>query len=62
MISKIRTLSAAFGLILLVAGMAGTALAVDPPSAPELDPGSIGSAVTLATGALFVIRGRRAAK
>ena len=63
MISKIRSLAAVLGLMLVVAGMAGTAIAGPlPPDVPELDPSSIGSAVTLATGALFVLRGRRAAK
>ena len=39
--SLIRSMVCAMGLMVLAAGMAGTALAVDPPSVPELDPGSI---------------------
>lgn len=62
MTSMIRSTIAAFGLMLMVAALSGTALAIDPSNAPELDPGSIGSAVTLATGALVVLRGRRAAR
>ena len=48
------------GLALLIAGLSGTAFAVDPPtSAPEIDPGSIASALTLLSGGLLMLSARR---
>jgi hypothetical protein len=49
------------GTILLFLGVAGAALAGVHPPAPEIDPGSAVSALTLLSGALLVIRGRRKA-
>jgi len=45
------------GMGFLFAGVSGLALA--SISVPEIDPGSVGSALALLTGALLVIRGRR---
>ena len=56
-----RSLMTACGFMLLVTGLAGVAAAVDV-QVPELDPGSIGSALTVASGAILVLRGRRAGK
>jgi hypothetical protein len=48
------------GTIFLLLGMATAAMALPPPPvAPEIDPGSTASAVTLMIGALLLIRGRR---
>ncbi len=49
----------AFGMTLLLVGMAGI-LAADRVAAPEIDPGSAGSAIALLSGALLVLRSRRA--
>lgn len=49
----------AFGLALVVAAMSGVALAVDPGDVPEMDPGSVASAMTLLTGGLLWASGRR---
>lgn len=46
------------GLMLLMAGTAGFALASIVP-VPEISAGSAGSALALITGATLVIRGRR---
>jgi hypothetical protein len=43
------------GMILVVIGMSGTAMA----AVPEIDPGSGLSALALLSGALLVIRGSR---
>jgi hypothetical protein len=45
------------GIALLFVGISGLALAIT--GAPEIDPGSAGSAVALLAGALLMIRGRR---
>ena len=46
------------GLALLFVGVSSFAMAIIP-AAPEIDPGSAGSALALLTGALLVIRGRK---
>ena len=46
------------GIMLLMAGLAGVALA-DSVIAPEISAGSAGSALAVLTGAVLVIRGRR---
>jgi len=45
------------GMMLLVVGMSGWAFAI--PSVPEIGSGSAVSALTLLSGAVLVIRGRR---
>lgn len=57
-LKSFRAASTACGLALLVAAMASTASA-HPPAAPEIDPGSMGSAVTLLIGGLMLMTGRR---
>ena len=49
----------ACGLLLVLAVVAGTAQAGGPiPSAPEIDPGSITSALALLTGGALMLRRR----
>lgn len=50
----------ALALALMVAAMSSVSLAVDPGDAPEFDPASIGSAVTLMSAGMLLISGRRA--
>jgi hypothetical protein len=45
------------GTLLLLVGVSGLALA--QTQAPEIDPGSAGTAVALLSGALLVFRARR---
>ena len=49
------------GLLLVVGALAGTALAGLPPvgGVPEIDPGSMASALALLTGGMLMIRGWR---
>jgi hypothetical protein len=49
-----------FELALLTVAVVGSVLAVPPSApAPEIDPGTGASALTLLSGVLLVIRGRR---
>jgi hypothetical protein len=48
------------GLAIVLAAMSSSALAV--PAVPEIDPGSIMSAMTLLTGGLLVFADRRRKK
>jgi len=48
------------GSSILLAAISGTALAVT--AAPEIDPASAFSGLTLLAGALMMLRGRRASK
>jgi hypothetical protein len=49
----------ACGLMLVMAAVAGTAHALPPPpSAPEIDPGSMGSALALLVGGALMVRRR----
>jgi hypothetical protein len=49
-------MSKTLGMMLLMIGVAGTALA---NAVPEIDPGSGASALALISGALLIVRGRR---
>jgi hypothetical protein len=50
----------AAALTLVLSALGGTALAgAGPPSVPEIDPGSVLSAVTLLSGGLMVLTDRR---
>jgi len=52
-------LSVGFALVLTaLAGSAQAGLPPPPRSAPEIDPGAIGSALTLLMGGAFLITGR----
>lgn len=56
----VRGLRKGLGLALVLAGMSSSAWAVD--IAPELDPGSMMSAIALISGGLMVLTGKRRAK
>ncbi len=47
------------GMLLLLVGVAGIAMAIDLPSAPEIDASSGTSALALLSGALLMVRSRR---
>ena len=47
------------GLMLLLAGVSSSAFAADVLAAPEISTASGAAAITLLSGALLVIRGRR---
>ena len=53
-----KKLSTVLGVMLLVAGATGVAMAV-PSVAPEVDPGTAGSAIALVSGMLLLARARR---
>jgi hypothetical protein len=53
-----KKISTVIGVMLLVAGASGVAMAV-PVSAPEIDPGTAGSAIALVSGMLLLARARR---
>jgi hypothetical protein len=61
-----RKVSNVLGILLLVAGSSAIALAgitpfsVAPPSAPEIDAASAGSAIALVSGMVLMFRARRA--
>jgi hypothetical protein len=46
------------GGMMMLTAISGTALAIDPP-APEIDPGTITSAMTLLAGSVLLVTGRR---
>lgn len=46
------------GLALVIAALAGSAYATPPLPAPEIDPGSISSALTLLMGGAFLLTGK----
>jgi len=48
-----------FGMILILVGCSSLAFAGVAPSAPEIGPASGVAALTLVSGAILVIRGRR---
>ncbi len=48
----------AIGLALVFAATAGTAMAADPPSAPEINPAAATSALALLAGGMLLIAGR----
>lgn len=51
--------SAACAVALLLAALAAPAMAVlPPPPTPEIDPGSLASAVALVVGGVMLVRGR----
>ena len=47
------------GGLLILTAIGGTALAVDVAVVPELDPGTITSAITLLMGSVLLLTGRR---
>ena len=48
-----------FGIFLLLVGMSSAALATPSAGVPEIDPGSVVSALALFSGGLLLIKGRR---
>jgi hypothetical protein len=46
------------GLALILAALATPALAFDPEPVPEIDPGSLGSALTLLIGGALILTNR----
>jgi len=47
------------GIVILLVGAAGSALAGGPVAAPEIDAAAALGALTLLSGTLLVVRGRR---
>lgn len=60
--SAIRTLVAAIGLVLVFTAFGGTASAVDVDVIPELNPGSVASALTLLTAGVLMFGSSRRVK
>lgn len=61
--SWMRNSVRAFGLLVLVAGIGNVALAGGPVvGAPEIDPGSMASALALLSGGVLILTGRRPRK
>ena len=60
--SALRAASLAAGFLCVLAGLSGVAAAVPVPSVPEIDAGSMASALTLLSGGLLIIAGRRKGK
>ena len=59
-VSVLRMLGIGAGFALLLAGLSGQARAFEP--VPEMDAGSIVSGLTLLTGGLLILIGRRGRK
>jgi hypothetical protein len=57
----LRTVCLAGGALLVLAAVAGTAYARNPlgGDAPEIDPGSLASALALFSGGVLMLRARR---
>jgi len=47
------------GALFVLAALAVPAFGVDPPGVPEIDPLSVGNALTLLTGGLLMLTARR---
>ncbi len=61
--SALRAAALAAGFLCVLAGLGGYAAAGgDPPAVPEIDAGSMASALTLVSGGLLIIAGRRKSK
>ncbi len=59
----IRYVRKACGLVVVLAAISSIAYAIPPPpSTPEIDPGSMLSALTLLSGGLLLITDRRKSK
>jgi len=59
-VSVLRMLGIGAGFALVLAGLSGQAQAFEP--VPEMDAGSIVSGLTLLTGGLLILMGRRSQK
>jgi len=60
--SALRAASLAAGFLCVLAGLSAQAAAAAPESVPEIDAGSMASALTLLSGGLLIIAGRRKGK
>ncbi|MGA7499840.1 MAG: hypothetical protein WBX00_24180 [Isosphaeraceae bacterium] len=60
--SALRAASLAAGFLCVLAGLSGHAAATPVPPVPEIDAGSMASALTLLSGGLLIIAGRRKGK
>jgi len=60
--SALRAASLAAGFLCVLAGLSGHAAAVVDAAVPEIDAGSMASALTLLSGGLLIIAGRRKGK
>jgi hypothetical protein len=60
--SVLRVLAVAAGHVCLLAGLSAQAGAFEPVSVPEIDPGSMASALMLLSGGLLILTGRRGRK
>jgi hypothetical protein len=58
--SALRAAALAAGFLCVLAGLSGLAAAA--PEVPEIDAGSMASAMTLLSGGLLIIAGRRRGK
>lgn len=60
--NALRAASLAAGFLCLLAGLSAQASAIIDVAVPEMDAGSMASALTLLSGGLLIIAGRRKAK
>jgi hypothetical protein len=60
--SVLRAITVGTGYACLLAGLSAQAWAFEPVSVPEMDPGSIASALMLLSGGLLILTGRRGRK
>ncbi len=60
--SVLRAIAVAAGSVCLLAGLSAQAWAFEPASVPEMDPGSMASALMLLSGGLLILTGRRGRK
>ena len=60
--SVLRAASLAAGFLCVLADLSGQAAAIEPASVPEIDARSMASALTLLSGGLLIIAGRRKSK
>lgn len=59
--SVLRVTAVAAGYVCLLAGLSAQAWAIEPV-VPEIDPGSMASALLLLSGGLLILTGRRGRK
>jgi hypothetical protein len=60
--SVLRAIAVGAGYVCLLAAMSAQARAFEPVSVPEMDPGSMASALMLLSGGLLILTGRRGRK
>ena len=57
--SVLRVIAVAAGHLCLLAGLSAQAWAFEPVTVPEIDPGSMASALMLLSGGILILTGRR---